>query len=91
MCVAKLTWTQEADTKEITVDIVDVSIVKLALSYLYTGDYDDTEPAISKDFTDRDYTCSMSDAELLNDTVVHNGELLLLRVGNSWGPRSLSR
>lgn len=29
--------------------------------------------------------------ELLNDTVVHNEELLLLRVGNSWGPRSLSR
>lgn len=68
MCVAKLTWTQEADTKDITVDIVDASIVKLALSYLYTGDYDDTGPAISKDFTDRGYACSMSDAEGSGDS-----------------------
>jgi hypothetical protein len=29
--------------------------------------------------------------ELLDNAVVHNEELLLLRVGKSWGPRSLSR
>jgi hypothetical protein len=63
LCVAELTWTQEADTREITVDIVDASIVKLALKYLYTGEYDDTEPAISRDFTDRGDACSKSDAE----------------------------
>jgi hypothetical protein len=37
--------------------------VKLALTYLYTGEYDDAEPAISKDLTDRGDACSKSDAE----------------------------
>lgn len=68
MCVAKLTWTQKADTKEITVDIVDASIVKLTLSYLYTSDYEDIVPAISKDFTDCGYACSMSDAKGSGDS-----------------------
>lgn len=58
---------QEADTKEITVNIVDASIVKLALTYLRTGDYDDAEPAISKGSSRRGDARSKSDADEFED------------------------
>jgi hypothetical protein len=49
------------------VDIVDASVLQLALTYLYTGDYDDAESVIAKALPESENTHPKSDSEDVED------------------------
>jgi hypothetical protein len=51
----------------ITVDIVDASVLQLALTYLYTGDYDDAESALAQALPESENTNPKSDGEDIED------------------------
>ena len=66
--------------------IIDASIVKFALTYLHTGEYDDAEPSISRGLTKRGDVCSKSNAEEFGDnTDSSHADTLLFRSAQDRG------
>jgi len=51
------------------VDIVNASVLQLALTYLYTGDYDDAESAIAQALLESEEKHPKSDSEDVEDKV----------------------